>query len=103
MISDVRPFATVSPDPPTGIAQTKSPTRGETEVGEPGTAARASPGAVLVVAGVAALALGVTGFLLQMVGFATDATIVALLCVGSGLAWLVQGRRGQREAEPRHR
>jgi len=47
--------------------------------------------------------LCVIGFSLHIVGFATDATIVALLCIGSGLAWLMQGRRGQRDTEPRHR
>ena len=69
----------------------------------PGHAARPSPAAVLVAAGVAALVLCVTGFSLHIVGFATDATIVALLCIGSGLAWLMQSRRGQRDAEPHHR
>ena len=62
---------------------------------------RATPGAVLVVAGVAALVSCVTGFALHLVGFATDATIVALLCLGTGLAWLAQGRRGRRQA-PNH-
>ena len=69
----------------------------------PGRAARPNPWAVLVVAGLAALVLCVIGFSLHIVGFATDATIVALLCIGSGLAWLMQGRRGQRDTEPRHR
>jgi hypothetical protein len=64
---------------------------------------RPSPGTVLVVTGVAALVLCVTGFSQHMVGFATGATIVALMCIGSGLAWLMQSRRGQRDAEPRHR
>jgi hypothetical protein len=72
-------------------------------VAKPGIAARPNPGSVLVVAGVAALVLCVTGFSLHAVGFATDATIVALLCIGSGLAWLKQSRRGQRDAEPRQR
>lgn len=66
-------------------------------MGKPG-AVRTTPGAILVVAGVAALALCITGFALHLVGFATDATITALLCGGSGLAWLGQDRRGQRRA-----
>ncbi|MDT5119897.1 MAG: hypothetical protein QOE30_5636 [Mycobacterium sp.] len=66
---------------------------------EPREAQRATTGPVLVaVIGVLALIVGIAGFAAHLVGFATDATIVGLLCIGAGLGGLTQDRRGRRQA-----